>query len=104
MKFNRPFFIKAVLTAFLITLTSLSVNAKDYEAKNYVEVGEVIAAKPAEQDYSAKNSDESFVAKHTTGIEFTFAILVVVIGLAVSEKLQKNKELQPFTKDEGYES
>jgi len=92
MKLNKPFFVNALLTAFLLILTSLSVNAKDYEAKNYVEVREVIAAKPAEQDHSAKNPDEGFLAKHTTELEFTVAILVVVGGLAASEIFQRNQD------------
>ena len=103
MKFKRSFFAKTVLTAILLTLTTVSVNAKDYGEKNHVEVREVLAAKPAEQGHSAKSKNEGFLAKHTTELEFTVAILVIVGGLATSEILQRNREQKQFTKDEGNE-
>ena len=103
MKFNRTFFVNTVLTAILLALTTVSVNAKDYGDKNYVEGREVLAAKPAEQDYGAKSKKEGFLAKHTTELEFTVAILVIVGGLATSEILQRNRDRQKFIKDEGDE-
>ena len=38
------------------------------------------------------DSDQGFLVKQTTEIEFTFAILTVIVGLIASEKLQKNQE------------
>lgn len=38
------------------------------------------------------DSEQGFLSKQTTEIEFTFAIVTIVFGLIVSERLQKNQE------------
>ena len=42
--------------------------------------------------HGSGSSDEGFLSKHTTEIEFTFAILVIVVGLIASEKFQRAQE------------
>ena len=38
------------------------------------------------------DSDQGFLSKQTTEIEFTFAIVTIIGGFIVSERLQKNQE------------
>lgn len=47
-----------------------------------------------------KKSGNSFLTAHTTEIEFTFAILVIVLGLIASERFQRAQETQLKTPSE----
>ena len=58
------------------------------------------ASKAHGKDHNAGN--DSFLTKHTTEIEFTFAILVIVVGLIASERFQRVQEQQtPITNESG---
>ena len=50
------------------------------------------ASKAHGKDHGKGNN--SFLTKHTTEIEFTFAILVIVVGLIASERFQRVQEQQ----------
>ena len=104
MKLNRPFFIKTALTAILLTFVTLPANAKNYEDKHQVEWGGVLAAAEIQkEDHNANNSDQRFIAKQTTKIEFVVAMLMITVGLVTSEIFQRNQEQQQLTKDKGDE-
>ncbi|MGK7937345.1 MAG: hypothetical protein AB4206_16380 [Xenococcaceae cyanobacterium] len=69
------------------------------DSKAYAEVAAAPKAKEAKAeayggDYGdgASSSDQGFLSKHTTEIEFTFAILVIVVGLIASERFQRAHE------------
>lgn len=47
-----------------------------------------------------KKSGNSFLTAHTTQIEFTFAILIIVVGLIASERFQRAQEDQLKTASE----
>ena len=40
----------------------------------------------------SQSSDKGFLSKQTTEMEFTFAIVTIIVGLMVSEKWQRNQE------------
>ena len=94
MKLNRPFFVNTALTAILLTLATLSANAREYSEQNYVEVRGALAAEPYGEDHSDQNSDKRFISQQTTKMEFALAILIVTVGLVASEILQRNQEQQ----------
>lgn len=85
-------------------LKSKYPSAKEAYAKSYGSKANaaVLAAAPkTEADahgkdagYSKDSADKGFLTKGTTEIEFTFAILVIVIGLIASERFQRAKEEQ----------
>ena len=52
------------------------------------------ASKAHGKDHGASKSGDSFLTKHTTEIEFTFAILVIVVGLIASERFQRVQDRQ----------
>ena len=52
------------------------------------------ASKAHGGDHGASKSGDSFLTKHTTEIEFTFAILVIVVGLIASERFQRAQDRQ----------
>ena len=41
---------------------------------------------------SSQGSDKGFLSKQTTKMEFTGAIVTIIVGLIVSEKWQRNQE------------
>lgn len=57
---------------------------------------DVIAAATETQhkNIDAENSEGGFISKKTAEIEFTFAILIIVVGLIVSERCQRSQEQQ----------
>lgn len=50
--------------------------------------------------HGASKSGNSFLTSHTTEIEFTFAILVIILGLIASERFQRAQEDQLKTASE----
>ena len=69
------------------------------DSKAYAEVAAAPKAKEAKAEaygsdygHGASSSDQGFLSKHTTEIEFTFAILVIVVGLIASERFQRAHE------------
>ncbi len=91
MKFNIPFLVSIVLTVFFSAFSPLSANAKDYGDKNYVELRRVLVANPYEENISAKNPEQGFIAKHTTQMEFSLALLIIAVGLVASERYHSNQ-------------
>ena len=51
-----------------------------------------IAGNSQLSDNGVKSSDKGFLSKQTTEMEFTFAIVTIIVGLIVSEKWQRNQE------------
>ena len=84
-------------------LKSKYPSVKEAYAKSHDSKADVVlaAAPKTEADahgkdpgYSKDSADKGFLTKGTTEIEFTFAILVIVIGLIASERFQRAKEEQ----------
>ncbi len=78
-------------------VASADKEAYKSDSKAYAEVAAAPKAKDAKAeayggDYGASSSDKGFLSKHTTEIEFTFAILVIVVGLIASERFQRAHE------------
>ena len=99
MKLNKSFLLNTALTISLSTFTALSANAK--EVNNYAsdrineihtEIKSVLAADSQGKDHSSKNSAQGFISKHTSAMEFTFAILIVIGGMIVSERFNRHQE------------
>lgn len=55
---------------------------------------ELIAAAPQVSEKNLERDDQQggFIFKHTTQIEFTFAILIIVVGLIISERFREPQE------------
>ncbi len=69
---------KTVMVGFLTIATCLvSSNA--------------IAANSQGSDHGVKSSEQGFLSKQTTEMEFTLAIVTIIVGLIVSEKMQGNQ-------------
>ena len=99
MKLNKSFLLNTALTISLSTFTALSANAK--EVNNYAsdrineirtEIKSALAEDSPEKDHSSKNADEGFISKHTTEMEFSFAILMVIGGMILSERFNRHQE------------
>lgn len=78
-------------------VASADKEAYKSDSKAYAKVAAAPKAKDAKAeayggDYGASSSDKGFLSKHTTEIEFTFAILVIVVGLIASERFQRAHE------------
>ena len=101
MKFNGSILLNSVLTITLLSFPILPVNAiqktnygKDHSIKSHGEVTILVAAGSKEDSNSGSNSldNNGFVSKRTTGIEFTVALVTIIAGLLISERLQRNQE------------
>lgn len=95
MKLKRFVLLNSVLTMTLLGFPTLSANAlekNNHSLESHSEVITVIAAAPQDSSNGSKSQDSGFVSKHTTEIEFTFAIMVIIVGLVVSDKLQKHQK------------
>ena len=88
MKLNLSYLINTALTVTLLTVPALSTSAKEVSNYNQDHSNEshtkviVAPAKDAhKEDQVAKSADQDFVSKHTIEMEFTFAILIMIVGL-----------------------
>ena len=110
MKLNKSFFNKAVLIITLFVSPTLSVQAKEvtnyaqnHSSKSYSQVL-VAAANKETKGHGAKDSDQGFVSKRTTAMEFTFALVAVVGGLIASDRYQRIREKQQILLGESNEN
>ena len=105
MKLYQSLFRNAVLIATLLISATLSAQAKEItnkEIANYVQDQSnqgnsqlVVAAAGVEQkDHGDTSSDQGFISKRTTALEFTFAIMTIIVGLIASDRYQRNREKQ----------
>lgn len=99
MKLNKSFFINTALTITLFSLPILSANAKemtnyaeDHGSKSHGEATTAIAADSHGDNHGATSSSGGFLSKHTTEVEFTFAIMVIIVGMIISDKFQSKQE------------
>lgn len=112
MKLKGFVLLNSVLTMILLILPTLSVNGmektnygKDHNLESHSEVTTVIAAAPQGSNNGSKSADNGgFISKHTTELEFTFAIATIIVGLLISDKWQKNQEQQERAKRERIEA
>lgn len=103
MKLKGFALLNSVLTMTLLVLPTLSANAlerNNHSLESHSEVTTLIAAAPQDSSNVSKSPDNGFLSKHTTEIEFTFAIMLIIVGLIVSDKLQQHqKEHQLATRE-----
>ena len=100
MQFNRSFLSNAALIVTLLLSATLSVQAK--EVANYVQDHSsqsnsqllVAAAGADKKDHGDTSSDQGFISQRTTALEFTFAIMTIIVGLIASDRYQRNIEQQ----------
>ena len=75
----------------------VDAHAENHGTKNYTQL---VAAAPAADSHGGghekghSKTSKGFLSKHTTEIEFTFAIIVIVIGLIASERFQRAQDQQ----------
>ena len=88
MKINCSYLINTALSITVLTLTTLSANAKevtryaiDYNRESHASAIAVPVTDTHKENHDTESLDNGFMAKHTTEMEFTFAILVILIGL-----------------------
>lgn len=78
------------------------VHAENHGSAAYAEVAAApkADAHAGDHGYSSGSTDKGFLTKSTTEVEFTFAILVIIIGLIASERFQRAKDEQMQDGDE----
>lgn len=98
MKLNGFVLANSLLTITLSTFLILSANAmeknnysKDHSSKSHREVNTLVAAGSQGSNSASKSVDDGLVSKKTTKIEFTVALVIIISGLIISERFQRNQ-------------